>query len=284
MLSLMKVLQREPLQVRKIIIGILIYIGSFGVNAVESKVKLTGKFIQGGLVYGVTDSDIVKAKLGTVDLPIYNDKRLVVFGFGRDAEAVDILSLEFADGTLFNQKLYIESREYDIDKVNGVAGKYVSPPKEVLTRISQEAGLIKAARAEMTYRLDFVNDVIQPAKGRISGVYGSQRVFNGVPKRPHFGLDIAAPTGTPVVAPWNGKVVLAEPDLYYSGGTLIIDHGMGITSTYIHLSKIDVAVGTVVTQGDKIAEIGATGRVTGAHLDWRLNWFTRRLDPQLLLK
>ncbi|MDO6720132.1 M23 family metallopeptidase [Psychrosphaera sp. 1_MG-2023] len=271
---------------RSVIVWILslICLVNLNVNAVEPQVKLTGNLIQGGLVYAITDKELVKAKLGSVDLPLYNDKRLVVFGFGRDAEPVDILSLEFADGTLFNQNLSIESREYDIDKVNGVASKYVSPPKEVLSRISQEAGLVKAARAKMTYRLDFIEDVIQPAKGRISGVYGSQRVFNGVPKRPHFGLDIAAPTGSPVVAPWSGTVVLAEPDLYYSGGTLIIDHGMGITSTYIHLSKIDVAVGTVVEQGEKIAEIGATGRVTGAHLDWRLNWFTRRLDPQLLLK
>ena len=120
-----------------------------------------------------------------------------------------------------------------------------------------------------------------PAKVRISGVYGSQRVFNGEPRNPHFGLDVAAPVGAPVVAPLAGKVLLAE-DLYYSGLTLIIDHGFGISSTFMHLSKMDAKVGDSVVQGEKIAEVGATGRVTGPHLDWRINWLQERLDPALI--
>ena len=119
-------------------------------------------------------------------------------------------------------------------------------------------------------------------KGRISGVYGSQRVYNGKPGRPHYGLDIAVPTGTPVKAPADGVVRLANSDLYYSGGTIIIDHGYGIFSSFLHLSKVQVAIGDIIRRGQFIGEVGATGRVTGPHLDWRYNWFDQRLDPALL--
>src|SRR5690606_23736658 len=138
------------------------------------------------------------------------------------------------------------------------------------------------ARQQISQRTDFLKPVVRPAEGRISGVYGSQRVLNGEPRQPHYGLDIAAPTGTPVKAPWPGRVLLAVPDMFYSGGTLIVDHGYGVTTTYIHLNSILVEVGQTVGQGDPIAEIGATGRVTGPHLDWRLNWYNERLDPALL--
>ncbi|MGY0583956.1 MAG: M23 family metallopeptidase, partial [Paraglaciecola chathamensis] len=130
---------------------------------------------------------------------------------------------------------------------------------------------------------DFSQDFIWPAQGPISGVYGSQRVLNGQPKRPHYGVDVAAPTGTPVYAPADGVVTLFVPDMYYSGGTMIIDHGLGVSSTFLHLSKGLVQVGDNVKQGQLVAEIGATGRVTGAHLDWRMNWMNVRIDPALLV-
>ena len=117
----------------------------------------------------------------------------------------------------------------------------------------------------------------------MTGVYGSQRVYNGVPKSPHYGVDIASPTGTPVIAPAPGNISLVEPNLYYSGGTLILDHGHGLSSTFIHLSAVSVELGQRVEQGEKIGEIGATGRATGPHLDWRMNWFKVRVDPQLLM-
>lgn len=250
---------------------------------VTAEVELKGKFIQGGMIVGHSDKIMTVVLLGTVKVPVHPSENVFVFGFGRDAKAEDTLSVEFADGTSWQKALNIKQREYKVDKIEGVAQKYVSPPESVLSRIRNDSKMVKQARSEMSHRADFLEQAIRPAKGRISGVYGSQRVFNGVPKRPHFGMDIAGPTGTKVIAPLSGKVVLAEPDLYYSGGTLIIDHGMGITTTYIHLSHLDVKVGDTVKQGDKIAEIGATGRVTGPHLDWRINWFDRRMDPQLLL-
>ena len=125
---------------------------------------------------------------------------------------------------------------------------------------------------------------MRPSIGRVTGVYGSQRYFNGKPRNPHYGLDYAAPTGTKVIAPATGTVVLAHPDMYFSGGTIIIDHGMGLNTTFLHLSKLDVKVGDKVTQGEKIGEVGATGRVTGPHLDWRVNWGSVRLDPALVME
>ncbi|PAY02861.1 peptidase [Pseudoalteromonas sp. HM-SA03] len=244
--------------------------------------ELKGNLTQGGLVVGKLEN-ATEIKLNETELKRSKDGYFV-FGFGRDAELNHILSWQSDDGQKHRQAIVITKRDYDIDKITGVAKKYVSPPDSVLKRIREEAQAVSKARQGNSDLLFFKDPVFRPAKGRISGVYGSQRYFNGEPKRPHFGLDIANKTGEPVLAPVSGKVVFANPDLYYSGGTLIIDHGHGITSTYIHLSKLDVKVGDTVKTGDKIAEIGATGRVTGPHLDWRFNWFGERLDPALLMK
>jgi murein DD-endopeptidase MepM/ murein hydrolase activator NlpD len=159
----------------------------------------------------------------------------------------------------------------------------VSPDQKALERIRRENRQIAQVRAGYTESDAFRAGFILPAEGPISGVYGSQRILNGEPRRPHFGLDIAAPTGTAVIAPAAGTVALAEPDLYFTGGTLMIDHGRGITSVFSHLSALTVSEGDFVAQGEKIGEIGATGRATGPHLDWRVNWFEVRLDPALLL-
>ncbi|WP_017445487.1 M23 family metallopeptidase [Gayadomonas joobiniege] len=202
-----------------------------------------------------------------------------IAGFSRDAGPTAELTINYKNGELLSKSLPIKQREYQIDRIEGVPQKTVTPPESVLTRIRQENGQIYAARNHFSEQTFFLTDFIWPAKGRISGVYGSQRYFNGTPKRPHYGLDIAAPKGDPVVAPANGIVRLAHPDMYYSGGTMILDHGYGFTSTFIHLSKLTVKEGQMVKQGDKIAEIGASGRATGPHLDWRINWYNVRLDP-----
>ena len=144
--------------------------------------------------------------------------------------------------------------------------------------------MVASARARRDQRTDYAAPFAWPARGRISGVYGSQRILNGEPRRPHFGVDVAAPTGTPVYAPAPGIVTLAHEDMYFSGGTLIIDHGHGLSSSFLHLSEILVEAGTYVSRGDLIARIGATGRASGPHLDWRMNWLDRRVDPQRLVK
>lgn len=242
---------------------------------------LAGKLKQGALVQARTQpGNTVKI----LDRSIRVDESgHFVFGLGRDIGPNVQIEITDAQGISTTLSHSVESRTYDIQKIEGVAKKYVSPPESVSARIRKENRDIKKARYVETTDTYFADPFIWPAKGRVTGVYGSQRVFNGVPKRPHFGLDIAGPTGTPVIAPASGTVTFADADLYYSGGTLIINHGQGISSTFIHLSEVLVEVGEEVEQGKLIAKIGATGRVTGPHLDWRMNWFDQRLDPFLLL-
>lgn len=243
---------------------------------------LVGELTQGSLIRGkITAQSTVK--LNGVDLKIAPNGEFA-FGFGRDATLSHELTWQFPNTSEWESRtLTLSKRKYNLDKIEGVAQKYVSPPETVLARIRQDNIAIAAARRSFSDSLAFTQDFILPAQGRISGVYGSQRIFNGAPKRPHFGLDIANITGTPVIAPASGTVRLTHNDMYYSGGTLILDHGYGISSTFIHLSKIHVEEGQQINQGQLIAEIGATGRVTGPHLDWRINWFKERLDPALLV-
>ena len=275
----MKALVRGQLvMLKSLLVSALIASFSFSALAVELKGHLT----QGGLVTGQLNN---AKSVSLNDKPLkLSDTGLFVIGFGRDAKPNHTLSWVDKSGKNHSQDLVITLRDYNIDKITGVAKKYVSPPKAVSERISREAVAVRKARAVDSDLEYFLQPVLRPAEGRISGVYGSQRYFNGEPRRPHFGLDIANKTGSPVYAPISGTVVFAEPDLYYSGGTLILDHGHGVTSTYIHLSKLDVKVGDKITQGMKVAEIGATGRVTGPHLDWRFNWQGERLDPALLMQ
>ncbi|GAC22151.1 M23 family metallopeptidase [Paraglaciecola arctica] len=252
---------------------------SFGVIAKDLQLK--GKMTQGSLIRGQVP---VGHQVWLNDTAIkISPEGYFTFGFGRDAELTQQLKWFDNQGVQHTQSLQLQARTYDIQKIEGIPSKYVSPPKEVSARIKLDNQQIAKARSLNAERTDFFQDFIWPAAGPISGVYGSQRVFNGTPKRPHFGLDVAGPTGTAVYAPADGIVTLFVPDMYYSGGTMIIDHGHGVSSTFLHLSKGHVKAGTKVKQGDLVAEIGATGRVTGPHLDWRINWFKERLDPALLV-
>ncbi len=202
---------------------------------------------------------------------------IFVFGFGRDYD--DPVTLTVNGQT---SSLDVAARKYNIQRIDGLPPKMVTPPESTLKRIRRENAEIARIRALDTPGTWFAQDWIWPSQGIVSGVYGSQRVLNGKPRRPHFGIDIAVPTGTPVAAPTDAIVRMAEPDLYFTGGTVMLDHGHGVTSVYSHLSKIGVEVGQKVLQGEKIAEVGSTGRSTGPHLDWRVNWFRERLDPALL--
>ncbi len=240
--------------------------------------QLRGELTQGAILFGTAQPGS-RVFFNDTELLLHKDGHFV-FGIGRDAPLEHQLKVVL-DGKEHVSTLNFSARQYDIQHVNGVAQKYVTPPPEVTERIRRDNQQVRSARkitSDLAYI--FVTPVM-PAQGRISGVYGSQRIFNGEPRNPHYGLDVAAPVGAPVIAPLGGTVLLAE-DLYYSGLTLIVDHGFGISSTFMHLSKFNVAVGDVITQGQKIAEIGATGRVTGPHLDWRINWQQERLDPALL--
>ena len=250
-------------------------------DGVGLKLETEENLVQGGLVHGQVLPGYSVSVLG--HKPIVDATGKFVFGLGRDTPEEIVLVVTGRDHRTTEHKLTVKQRQYAIQKIEGVEDKYVEPPSEVLARIRSENILVAKARQTLRQENQFASGFILPASGPITGVYGSQRIFNGVPKRPHFGLDIAGPVGTKVVAPAAGKVSLAHNDMYYSGGTLIVDHGQGVSSTFIHLSKILVAQGDDVQQGQLIAEIGATGRVTGPHLDWRVNWFDQRLDPALLL-
>jgi murein DD-endopeptidase MepM/ murein hydrolase activator NlpD len=243
--------------------------------------ELDGQLVQGGLSLGLTEPGAAVSLEGRA-VRVAEDGRFLL-GFGRDAPAQLRLEIGLPDGRRLERTLEIARRDYDIQHVDGLPQKMVTPPAEVLARIRDEADRVAEARAHDRPERWFEDGFVWPAAGRLSGVYGSQRVLNGEPKRPHFGVDIAAPVGTPVWAPADAIVTLAEPDLYYSGGTVILDHGHGLTSSYLHMSEVLVTVGQRVARGEAIGAIGAAGRATGAHLDWRFNWFDQRLDAQLLV-
>ena len=246
----------------------------------NTKVFLEGDFIQGGLVKGKTDNNIsLKFKKRLLRK---TPKGLFVIGFGRDHPQTANLSLKINQKWI-TKNINIEKRVYKTQVINGLEKKMVTPPKSFYDRIIRENKVIKEIR-NLDSDIDFIFQKLNwPAKGIISGVFGSQRILNGKPKRPHYGIDIAAKKGTSVIAPIESIVRLAEKDLYYTGGTIMLDHGHGVTSVYSHLSLINVNVGDKVKKGQKIGEIGSTGRSTGPHLDWRINWFLERLDPALLV-
>lgn len=251
-------------------------------QADQNPLQIEGDLMQGGLITLTTPQDGAHWVFDGKRLPVTSDGRVLV-GFDRDEPAEVMLTQVAADGAKREFPLAIKQREYNIQRIEGISKRIMNPEKLDYERIRKEVAQTKAARKPVSSREDFLKPWAWPLTGPITGVFGSQRVYNGVPKRPHYGLDIARPTGTRVQAPLSGKVVLAHPDMFYSGGTLIIDHGHGLSSSFLHLSKLLVEVGQVVEQGDEIAEVGASGRATGPHLDWRMNWGKRRVDPQLLV-
>lgn len=245
-------------------------------------IDLEGQLIQGGMIWGSVAPGS-RVTLGGKALTVLEDGTTFA-GFGRDAPATAELVVEGQQSC--SQTLQIESREYNISRVEGVPQKTVTPDPEHLERIARERALVGAAKGQRLDRPDLLQGALAgfewPAQGRISGVYGSQRIYNGTPKSPHYGVDVAVPTGTPVYAPTAGVITLAEADLFYSGGTVILDHGYGLSSSFLHMSAVSVEVGQEIRTGDKIGEVGATGRATGPHLDWRMSWLSDRIDPQLL--
>ena len=250
--------------------------------ATSGALELRGEPVQGGLMFGEVEPGS-RVTLDDRDVMVSPEGRFVI-GFGRDEKGPKTLTAVDPKGSAQERTFGIKPRDYRIEEVDGLPQRTVTPDPADAERIKQEIALVSAARKRTDERTDYEAGFRWPASGRISGVYGSQRVLNGKPRRPHYGLDIAAPTGTPVHAPAAGVVTLAHPDMFYSGGTIILDHGQGLSSSFLHLSEVLVEVGEQVEQGAVIAKIGATGRASGPHLDWRMNWLDRRVDPQLLME
>ena len=256
---------------------LIIFLFSFKVSAVE----FNGKFIQGHFIIGKTTPD-TKVLIDKTKVRV-TDEGYFVFGIGRDRKYDVVITLS-KDGNKKKIVKKVQKRKYDIQKIDGLDEKKVTPPEEVYERIKKENKLIGNVRNIDSNLKFFKNKFIVPVENAIiTGVYGSQRILNGKPKWPHYGLDFAAEEGTKIKAMLDGIVTLAEPDLYYTGGTLIFDHGHGISTLYMHMQKILVKKGQKVKQGDVIGTVGSTGRATGAHLDVRLNWFQTRLDPMTAL-
>lgn len=248
--------------------------------APAAALELRGQAIQGGLLFGQVAPGS-EVRLDGEALRTDPQGRFVV-GFGRDAAPSATLQVVEPDGTTKDHALTVVQRDYEVQRIDGLPDTMVTPPESVWARIKADAAKVAEARAHDSDLPHVHGPFLWPAPGIVTGVYGSQRILNGAPRRPHYGIDIAAPEGTPVLAPAGGIVRLAESDLYYTGGTLILDHGHGVSSTFLHMATLEVAVGEGVEQGARLGTVGSTGRSTGAHLDWRINWFEERIDPQLV--
>ena len=252
-----------------------------GLPARAGGLALTGDAIQGGLMIGqVEPRSRVRFEGNTVR--VWSDGRFLI-GFGRDAAASAVLDIRYPDGSTEQRRIDVAARDYEVQRIDGLVSNMVTPSAEALARIREENQRIAAGRAIDSADPWFDSGFVWPLVGIVTGTYGTQRILNGEPRQPHYGVDVAAPEGAPVYAPADGIVVMAALDLYYTGGTVMIDHGYGLTSLYSHLSRLDVGVGQALAQGDPIGGAGASGRATGVHLDWRVNLLTTRLDPALLV-
>ena len=243
-------------------------------------IEFKGSFIQGSFIVGKTSPEN-KIKIDKKEIRISN-KGYFVFGIDRDRDFdVTILITNNSKTETVVKKVY--KRKYKIQRIDGLPENKVTPPKEVYDRIKSENNKIGEARAINSNLVFFKEQFIMPVNGIITGVYGSQRILNGKPKWPHYGIDIAAKKGAKIKSSGTGIVTMAENDLYYTGGTIIMDHGHGISTIYSHLENIYVEGGEEIAKGDIIGTVGSTGRSTGPHLDFRVNWFQTRLDPMTLL-
>lgn len=247
----------------------------------RAETVLTGALEQGSLVVGRTEPGATVALDGK-KLPVAPDG-VFAMGFDRDHGRDAKLVVTLPGGKIETRALTIAPRAWQIQRIEKVAPALVTPPPEALARIKREVAMKAAAKPNDTPQEWFSSRFIWPAKGVISGVFGSQRFYNGIPKNPHYGVDVAAPTGTPIVAPADGVVRLAEPDMYFEGGLVFLDHGQGVISIMMHMSRIDVKAGQRVHQGDPIGAVGQTGRATGPHLHWAMAWRDAHIDPSLLV-
>ena len=246
-----------------------------------SAIEFIGNFSQGNFILGKTEPN-TKIIVNKTEVRVSKDGYFV-FGIDRDRK-YDLVITKISSGKKEKIIKKILKRKYKIQRIDGLPENKVTPPESVYKRIKAENNRIGEARA-INSELNFFKDkFIMPVEGIITGVYGSQRILNGKPKWPHYGIDIAAKQGTEIISSATGVVTMAEDDLYYTGGTIIMDHGHGISTIYSHLENVLVSVGDKINQGDVIGTVGSTGRSTGPHLDFRINWFQTRLDPMSVLK
>lgn len=250
--------------------------------AADLRVVFPERVQQGALVIGkVPPGSTVEYAGRTLRTTAYGT---AVFGVGRNESGPLAVAVTRPDGSRTEVRITVDARDWPEQRVDGVPPATVDPPPAIAERIRREQVRVGEARTRDDARADFAQPFMRPVEGRISGRFGRARVYNGKPGSAHSGMDIAAPAGTPVKAPAAGVVTFADNDLYLTGGTLLIDHGHGVSSNFLHLSRIDVKPGDRVEQGQLIAAVGSTGRSTGPHLHWGMSWFDVRVDPQLVLE
>jgi murein DD-endopeptidase MepM/ murein hydrolase activator NlpD len=252
-----------------------------GATAAAEDLQLEGRLVQGGLVLGQTLPG-TRVELDDRELRVGRDGRFVI-GFGRDAERLAELEARLPDGRIMRRTLAIEQRDYLVQRIDGLPPRQVAPSEQDLARIRADAERIGRARRRDSDLGGFGETAVWPVPGPVSGVFGSQRILNGEPRSPHRGVDVAAPAGTPVGAMASGVVSLAETGMFFTGGTVMVDHGHGVHSVYAHLAEVRVREGQRLGQGDVLGTVGATGRATGAHLHWGVYWFDEAVDPALLV-
>ena len=263
--------------------GLYLLVGLTAISAPAGglEIPLKGNLIQGGLLVGSVPKG-ARVSLDGNTQPVSSHGDFLI-GLGRDAPTERVLEVHHKGERIFKRTLKIQRRDYGIQRIDGLPRRKVTPSPVDLRRIKKEGKALAAAQALISDSSGFRSGFAWPALGRISGVYGTRRILNGQPRRPHFGVDVAAPAGTPVHAAAAGRVAFAHPQMFFNGKTVIIDHGLGLSSAYLHLSVITVKPGTHVKKGNLIGRIGKTGRVIGAHLHWSLRLRGTPLDPQLLV-
>jgi murein DD-endopeptidase MepM/ murein hydrolase activator NlpD len=266
---------------RLLMLALPLLAGAGLIRRAAAATELDGHLTQGGLAFGRTDAGS-RVTLDKQHMPIAGDGRFLL-GFGRDQTPHATLAIAHPDGKAETQELTIAQRKFDIQRINNLPKNQVEPNAEELKRIKAEQVRINAARARDS-DLPFAFEPFDwPALGPISGVYGRQRILNGQPRAPHFGVDIAAPRGTHLKAPAGGIISLADADLFFTGGTVIIDHGHGLASLFAHMDQLAVKEGDTLDKGGYVGNLGATGRATGPHLHWGMFLFSTPIDAQLLV-
>ncbi len=279
MMELLKQLQRK----NNIFLFFLFFFLTFNSSLAKvfsDDLELNGSFTQGGILFGKTN---YKNKIYFNERKVFvNDEGDFVLAIERDNELENFIVIESLNKKE-THKILISKREYKVQRIDGLPKNKVTPSKEEMKRIKKESVKIKKSKIIFLNKTLYKSGFIWPVKGIITGKYGNQRILNGKPRRPHYGLDIAAKSGTKIVAPSDAEVVLIMEDSFFNGKMIILNHGLGLNSIYSHLKKIYIKEGEKIKKGDLIAEVGSTGRSTGPHLDWRINVYNIAIDPELLL-
>lgn len=238
--------------------------------------KIKGCFCEGGIILGKVDKKD-NVKINGIQQVISNDGYFT-FAFGRKFKKT--LRIEIND----ESKVFIvKGRKYKIEKINGLPSNKVQPKKSELERIIKEQKFFVKMKKDNNMNRFFDSNFFLPFKGRISGVFGSQRILNDKPKRPHYGIDIAAKLGTNIKSPSRGKVKGIYENMFFTGNTLILDHGLGLISIFAHMEDIFVKEGDIVDHESIVGTVGKTGRATGPHLHWGVYLAKKPIDPMVLI-